>query len=761
MRSAHLLLFILLFVPAAAMAQLSIKGKVVDKTTKEPLEFVTIGDGQPNNTTLTDKAGNFTLKEVTGDSLFFLQLGFIPQKVKVETGHVMVVELERGAISLKDVTITNQPTITTSKTLGYLDLNMQPAKSAQDLLRLVPGLFIAQHQGGGKAEQIFLRGFDADHGTDVNLSVDGIPVNAVSHAHGQGYADLHFLIPETVASYDFGKGPYYTDKGDFNTAGFVAYSTKNVLDRSMVKVEVGQFDTRRIVALLNLLSPKLKAKGTSAYIAGEALYSNGGPFQLPEHFTRYNLFGKFNTNLSSHTKLTFIASTLASGWRSAGEIPERAVTEGLIPDRFGVLDDGKQGGYTTRTNASLKLTTVLDKYTIENQVWYSHYYFNLISNFSYYYYFPQTGDEFRQLDQRDMMGYNGKISRYNTVGGTSFTSTAGIGLRYDNIYPLELDHTENGNFLGYLQYGRSKEVNANAYFDETIRTGKWLFNAGVRVDYFHFYYQNLAPPADTIASLVFTNTDPNAQKAIVSPKVNVSYTFNPEVQLYLKAGKGFHSNDARVVIANKGYETIPAAYGADLGLNWKPLPNLYINTALWYLFLQQEFTFGEDLIDQPGGPVSPSGKTRRMGIDLSARYQLTKWLFANINLNLADPRYIDSGAGHNHVELAPTFTSTAGLDFRLKNGINGGISYRYLHNRAANSDYTLTAQGYFITDLTLNYTRKRYEVGVAIENLFNRQWNESEFEYVSQLKGEKAPVDEVSFTPGVPFFAKFKVAVFF
>ena len=183
--------------------------------------------------------------------------------------------------------------------------------------------------------------------------------------------------------------------------------------------------------------------------------------------------------------------------------------------------------------------------------------------------------------------------------------------------------------------------------------------------------------------------------------------------------------------------------------------------AVWYLYLQQEFTFGQDLIDQPGGPVSPSGRTERIGADFSARYQLTPWLFANLNINPARPRYIDSAKGHNYVELAPTLTSTASLDFRLKNGLNGGISYRYLHNRAANTDYSLTARGYFITDLTCNYTRKKYEVGVAIENLFNQAWDESQFEYTSLLKGETKPTDQVSYTPGVPFFAKLHVSLFF
>jgi hypothetical protein len=759
MRFCTLLLCFILFTASLFGQQNRITGRVSDAVTKQPVEAAVITDLRTNKQTATDADGHFKLNNAKGDSVTISFIGYQTKRLKAEGMHPLQILLEKTSIKLKDVTISNYESLKTSNILSRLDLNEQPVKSAQDLLRLVPGLFIAQHQGGGKAEQIFLRGFDADHGTDVSISVDGIPVNMVSQAHGQGYADLHFLIPETVAGYDFGKGPYYTDKGDFNTAGYVAYNTKNVLGQDMIKLEAGQFNTFRTVALINLLSERAKAKGTSAYIAGDYLYSNGGPFTVPEHFKRLNLFGKFITKLDSNNTLTAIASTFKSDWRASGETPDRAVADGYLSNRFGTLDSA-QGGHTARTNISLKLTTNLaNGWMMNNQLWYAHYYFNLISNFSFYYYFPNTGDEFRQYERRDLGGYNGKISKTITAGNVTYTTTAGLGSRYDHISPLELDHTENGYFLGYLQYGRAKELNVNSYIDETITIGKWLFNAGLRLDYFHYHYVNLSP--DTVATNIFNQVSPGAGKAIFSPKLSAAYTFNDKIQLYLKMGKGFHSNDVRVVIANQGFEILPAAYGADLGINWKPLPNLFINTAAWYLYLQQEFTFGSDLIDQPAGPVSPSGKTVRVGIDFSARYQLTSWLFANLNANVARPRYLDSLKGHDYVSLAPTLTSTAGLDFRLKNGINGGISYRYLHPRAANSDYSLTAKGYFITDLAINYTKKRYEIGLAIENLFNRQWDEAQFEYTSQLKGETVPVDQVSYTPGVPFFAKLKFAVFF
>jgi hypothetical protein len=742
-------------------SQSIIRGKVVDKITKEPLELAVITDITTSKNTLTDKEGKFVLRNVKQeDSLSISFISYTSQKIKAGLlNNAFTIELEKGQVDLKEILITNHSNnLTTSRTLSSIDLNMQPVKSAQDLLRLVPGLFIAQHQGGGKAEQIFLRGFDADHGTDVNVTVDGLPVNVVSQAHGQGYADLHFVIPETIAGYDFGKGPYYSGKGDFCTAGYVAYNTINVLDRNMIKIEAGQFSTIRGVAMISLLSQKAKEKGSSAYIAGEALYTNGGPFEVPEHFNRFNFFGKFITNVGNNSTLNISLSSLTSRWRAAGEIPNRAQAEGYIDNPFGSIDSA-QGGYTTRANANIRLTSKFkNDFTWENQAFYSHCYFDLISNFTFYYADPVNGDEFGQHEKREIYGYKSTLTHQHFFGNATLTSTAGAGIRYDYTHPSWLSHTINGDhILNYIQLGNVREANANVYIDETLETGKWLFNAGVRFDYFNFYYLNTAPASDT-AAVIYDGVNTTRRKSIISPKINIQYTVNSRLQLYIKMGKGFHSNDARVVIANQGYQILPGAYGADIGINWKPAPRLFINTALWYLYLQQEFTYGSDFGDES---VEPGGKTVRKGIDFSMRYQINDWLFANVNVDLAKPRDLDAPKGQNYLPLSPTFTSTAGLYYRLKNGLNGGISYRYLHNRAANEDYSLTAYGYFITDLTANYTTRKYEISFAVENLFNQKWNEAQFEYVSRLKYERAPVDEVSNTPGVPFFAKLKFSVFF
>jgi opacity protein-like surface antigen len=353
----------------------------------------------------------------------------------------------------------------------------------------------------------------------------------------------------------------------------------------------------------------------------------------------------------------------------------------------------------------------------------------------------------RQRESRNLFGYNGKLTRRNYFNNNaSLISDAGIGMQFNYIDNSELSHTKNENtVLDYINLGNIKESILNGFVDENYSIGKWLINFGARLDYLYFDYEDKLNPQQ-----------PSRSKVIASPKLNFEYTVNNRVQFYLKTGKGFHSNDAKAVIANKGLETLPAAYGADLGINWKPISHLYLNAALWYLQLQQGFTYDAD-----EGTLSAGGRTRRQGIDMSARYQFNKWLFASFDINICKARSLDASKGSNYLPLAVPLSGTGGLDFKFTDGFNGGLSYRYMKNRPANEDNTLIAQGYFVTDLTCNYTKRKYEVGLEIQNLFNTKWREAQFEVTSRLKNEPAAVDDISFTPGTPFFAKLKFAVFF
>jgi hypothetical protein len=736
-----ILVCLLASISIATFAQKKWSGKVIDKATKEPISEATIFLAASNTTIQTDGYGQFRLS-TNDEKIKVSHIGFASLQLDTVYNN-MVIELEKGKLNLTEVVVQANKTGNPFSTIGKVDMLQHPIQSSQDVLRLVPGLFIGQHQAGGKAEQIFLRGFDIDHGTDVQLRVDGMPVNLVSHAHGQGYADLHFLIPELIDKVDYGKGPYSTQHGNFSTAGYVDFKTKKVLSNNLYKVEAGQFNSIRLVALTDLLSDAQKRKGTSAYIATEFSY-NDGPFDSPIHFNRINIAGRYNTNLSEATALSFSGAFFNSRWDASGQIPNRSVLDKSI-GRFGAIDN-TEGGNTGRINANLQLTTKMNESTVvENNLYYINYHFNLHSNFTFFLNNPVDGDQIRQRERRDIFGYNGSWTKSKDNGINSQSFKAGYGFRLDKTKDSELSSTKNRTeVLDYIQLGDINELNVFAFAEKRFSTKKWLLSAGARLDYFAGEYSDQL-------------TDDKLSKSrnpIFSPKLSVQYFANANTELYLKLGKSFHTNDTRELLEANPSNNIPSAYGLDAGITFKPIPSLVVNAAAWYLYLEQEFVYVGD-----EGIVEPSGKTRRYGLDLSLRYQHNQWLLADLNINAANPRSIEAPANSNYIPLAPTFTSTGGIAATLGKSTTVALRYRFMGNRAANEDKSVIADGYFVTDMNITYSKKKYEFGLIIENLFNTQWKETQFNTQSQLRNEPNPVEEIHFTPGVPFFVRFKFAV--
>ena len=729
-----------------------LKGMVMDGETYLPLQGAHVILENTDRQTITNALGKFQFSNVeTGTyQLQISYVGYQPvtQSIEVnpEKNIQIAVNLERSSLELSEIAVMARPSDDIN-TISAIDVNLRPVQSSQDILRYVPGLFIAQHAGGGKAEQIFLRGFDIDHGTDINLSVDGMPVNMVSHAHGQGYSDLHFIIPETVGNVNFQKGPYDADRGNFTTAGFVEFSTRNALDRSMVKVEGGQFDTYRTVAMIDLLGEKARENNQHAYVASEFL-STQGYFDSPQNFTRLNLLGKYNGVLDENKYLTATFSTFRSKWDASGQIPQRAVESGLI-GRFGAIDD-TEGGYTDRTNLSVKLGNALENGSfLSNQIYLVNYAFELYSNFTFNLEDPENGDQIRQKENRNIVGYTGTYSKAYTLLGREASTDVGLGFRYDDVDGNELSHTKARRIpLDSIALGDVDEINAFAFVDQHVHLSDHLtLNAGLRLDHFNFAYVN------ALDSVYQRNT---VTKTMLSPKLNLFYQANASTQLYLKSGIGFHSNDTRVIIGNTGKDILPKAYGVEVGTNFKPLPSLFVNTSLWLLHLDQEFVYVGD-----AGIVEPSGKTRRAGIDLSFRYQPFRWLFADMDMNFTHPRSLEADEGEDYIPLALAFTNTGGLSFQTQNGFHGSVRYRYLDDRPANEGNSVVAEGYFLLDAVVRYTLPNFEFGLSAENLLNVDWNEAQFDTESRLPFETEPVSEIHFTPGTPFFMKASVSYFF
>jgi outer membrane cobalamin receptor len=743
-------LFMILCATAVFAHNGILKGVVRDES-HLPLKGATVLVVSTGKATTTNAMGSFQFDNLAPGSyvLAVSYVGFETQRDTVALVENSTIEisfdLRQSDVTLSEVTVAANP-VESINSISAIDIKLRPIRTSQDILRIVPGLFIAQHAGGGKAEQIFLRGFDIDHGTDINLTVDGMPVNMVSHAHGQGYADLHFLIPETVEQVNFEKGPYYAQKGNLATAGFVAFQTRNALKNNLLKLEGGQFNTGRAVAMLSLLDKSTDTKKENAYVASEYFFSQGY-FDAPQNFNRINLFGKYNGYLSGNKILSASFSTFSSSWDASGQIPQRAINSGTI-GRFGAIDN-TEGGTTSRTNANLQLAQVLDnKALISNQLYFATYAFDLYSNFTFFLKDSINGDQIRQREKRNIIGYNGTYNQTSTFLGKSLTSEIGLGLRYDDIRDIELSHTVKRRMLSTIRRGDIRETNLSTYINESWAVSdRLVIHAGLRLDYFLFDY------VDKLDSAFARKTQ---NRSVISPKLNLFYTINPAIKWFINSGIGFHSNDTRVIIDQTARAILPKAYGGEVGIAIKPIENLLIKGSLWRLDLDQEFVYvGDD------GIVEPGGKTRRTGIDLSVRYQLLRWLYADWDVNLARPRMKNAAEGENYIPLAPILTSIGGLTSQFKNGFSGSLRYRYLANRPANETNSVVANGYYLMDAVVRYIRPTYEVGLSIENIFNQRWKEAQFDTESRLRNERLPVSENHFTPGTPFSAKLSFSYFF
>lgn len=712
----------------------TLKGIITDLQ-KHPVEGAYIYLPQKGFHSHSDKKGFFLLDGVdTSDTLVISHMTYETQHIQVQNiSDVLMIRLVEKQFSLEEIRI--MPQVNAHLLITDIDIQSNPVNSSQEILRKVPGLVIGQHAGGGKAEQIFLRGFDIDHGTDINITVDGMPVNMVSHAHGQGYADLHFLIPETIEKIDYGKGPYKAAEGNFTTAGYVGFQTKDVMNQSEVKIEAGSFNTARMLGLFNMLSNE----NESAYLASEFMLSDG-PFISPQNFKRMNLMGKYTRYLLNHDQLSLQLSHFNSSWDASGQIPERAVQQGLIT-RFGAIDD-TEGGFTGRNNFQANYLKHLDeKSWVNNTAYLSTYDFELYSNFTFFLNDPINGDQIRQKESRTLYGVK---SEWNRIIPFGFIQAA-LGFRNDVISGNELSRTSaRKNTLSNLALGDVNETNYYAYLNGEFSFGKWLMNPALRFDWFKFIYAN---------QLLDDYSNKAVSQSIISPKLNVFYNHSDHLQLYLKTGKGFHSNDTRVVVAQNGEQVLPSAWGNDLGFIWKPSPKIILNAALWQLFMEQEFVYVGD-----EGVVEPGGRTQRAGVDFGFRIQLFQSIFLNNDVNYTYARSIDDPEGENFLPLAPDLTMMGGISYLPASGLYASLKYRMIKNRPANEDNSIVAKGYTIVDANAGYRWNNLTFGLIVENLLNSEWNETQFATETRLQNETMPVEEIHFIPGTPFSLKLSLS---
>ena len=745
-------IFSLFFFTFNSVFSQNLKGiYVLNENTKTPISSVLISNSDNSFQKNSDENGFVSLQNFKSENQknYVSGIGYENEefdlnsiKKEKDFGYIF---LNPKIVSIEEVQLKNSTKNSVFQTISDLDIHLRPINNSQEILRSVPGLFIGQHAGGGKAEQLFIRGFDVDHGTDVNISVDGMPVNMVSHAHGQGYADLHFVIPEFIDKVNFDKGPYFAEKGNFTTAGFVDFKTKDFLENNFAKLEVGQFKTYRGVLGLNLLKNNKEVKNQSLILATEAYFTEGY-FDNSQDFNRFNAMLKYHGKLNDNNFLTAFFSGLSSKWNASGQIPDRAIQDGTI-GWFGAID-ANEGGKTSRYNFNANLKSYLKNGgKLTNQIFYSKYLFELYSNFTFFLNDPINGDQIRQKEDRNLFGFNSTYEKSTQIFGLKSETFAGIQLRYDDINDLELSRTKDRSITTeQLKFGDVNEMNLGAFWSQKIALNQnFDITSSIRFDEFENQYNDK-----------LLNKKLKSNSTIFSPKLRMNYRINENVQLYSYFGKGFHSNDTRVAVLENGKKVLPPALGIDFGGIFKIGKKLILQSAVWYLWLDQEFVYvGDEAVVEEGG------KTERMGIDITARYEIYKNWFADFNLSLAKPRSLGVSSDENLIPLAPKLVSTGGITYRKETGFNGSLRYRLMGDRPANEENSVVAKGYFVWDGTLNYTAKNWELGISVQNIFNVKWKETQFDTESRLYNEISPVSEIHFTPGTPFFGKLSYTYFF
>jgi outer membrane receptor protein involved in Fe transport len=639
---------------------------------------------------------------------------------------------------LAPVVVTAPPPVSASSELLIpgQDFELRPQGRPADVLRYVPGLIMSQHQGGGKAEQYLLRGFDADHGTDVALFMDGMPINLRSHAHGQGYADQHFVIPEMLKQVDVYKGPYFVEFGDFATAGAFNFVTLDTVPENLVSAAGGSWGTQRYLTLLSPTRDRIKT------LFATEVYTSNGPFDRPQDYIRLNLFAKATTSLSETVDASAWVSYLDSNWFGSGQIPARAVREGLI-GRFGSIDNS-EGGNTQRLSANADVRwLVSDNETVRVHAYGQYYQLDLFSNFTFFLNDPVNGDEIEQSDRnRIVAGLDTSYERRDSVLGVPVKTSAGFQFRLDRPRVV-LANVADRHLLETTQDVNIFETSYSPFLKFDIAPVPWArIVTGARGDIFNFNVTN------NLAG-VPNQPEGSATKTLPSAKVNVILGPWADTEFFGNFGTGFHSNDARAVVRDRTLPALAQATGWEVGVRTKILPRVEASFTYWWLNLSSELIFNGD-----EGTTEPAGASKRQGLEFVLRAKPLDWLTFIGNVTYTPVAKFFSGGGA--IPLAPRVTAFWDATVRLPWGLSASATFRYVGNRWADEERQQTARGYTLLDLGLRY---RYHMTdtvaldafVTIENVASTNWREAQFSNTSRLRGEPAEgVPDIVYTPGNP-----------
>lgn len=620
------------------------------------------------------------------------------------------------------------------------ELGFRPRLRRGELLEVVPGLVVTQHSGGGKANQYFLRGYNLDHGTDLALFAEGVPINLRTHGHGQGYADLNFVIPELVEGITFNKGPFFANVGDFSAAGAAELHFFKELPRDFVSLGWGEQGHRRAVGGGSMPA----GNGTLTAAAEFAAYD--GPFQLPEDFDRTNVFLRYHEATADRT-LTLTAMGYDAAWSATDQIPARAIAAGTL-DRFGTIDP-TNGGASSRFALTFAGewqrpggTTRLNLHAVAYEL-------SLYSNFTYFLDDPVNGDQFEQADDRVIFG--GSWSYEWQTDTTRFTSrhTFGLQTQLDLIDGVGLYRTTARQRRETVRRDAVNEGNLGGYWEnETRWTDRFRTVGGVRIDAFDF----------DVTSDLAANSG-RRDDATVSPKLAVVYELGRDSELYAGAGLGFHSNDARGTTVTVDPATgepatavDPLARSRGLELGWRTAawPGLVSTIAVFHLENDSELVFVGD-----AGGTEAAGASRRHGIEWTNFYQPVPWFSLEADLALTHARF-ENAPGADRIPGTIDRVFSGGVRIGRAQGWFAETRLRHFGPRVLIEDGTVSGKASSLVSTRLGWRGTAWEFTCDVLNVFDRADNDIEYYYTSRLPGEPAAgIDDVHLHPTEPLAFRF------
>jgi outer membrane receptor protein involved in Fe transport len=667
---------------------------------------------------------------------------------------------EKTATTVPEVIVTSrvdllgQAQTVSEGAVTKAEIDLRPAYRVGQLLETIPGLVVTIHSGEGKANQSLARGFNLDHGTDIANVFDDVPINRPTNAHGQGYSDLNFIMPELVSGLTYTKGTYYPAVGDF---GAVASDHMQMPDAIPNEI---------MLSGGTLNDDEVFLGGTQDYGPNDRMLGAfdlshvDGPFTHPDNFQKYAGALRYSHGVATQGYDLTVLYYHGSGNFTTDQ-PLRAVQEGLI-GRFGTLDPS-DGTHNERLSVSGHYAAEANAWHFTSNAYVIHSKQTLWNDFTHYLDDPVNGDQEQQDENRDTAGGSAAIAFDSRPFGWDSKTTLGVQARYDDIY-IDRRHTRDRMVLDYCEEeqptgpaipysvgnlacseDRVQTADLGLYLDQITRLTRWLrTDIGVREEAYRGYDHSLLPGFQGTA-----NFDGSVSQTLFQPKGSLVLGPWWKTELYLSAGRGFHSDDVRGVTQTVPIQGVPSAAGAtpllvradgeEVGVRSDILPGVQIQFALFNIELASELIY-----DQDEGQDQASAPSQRDGVELSAEYRPFRFLELNTDLTASRARFTGGnlaafGLDGNHIPNAPGFVGSFGALLDNLGPFYGGLEVRALGQYPLTDDNRAKDAGYTETNVNAGYkVNRNLKLDVQVFNLFDVRADSAAYYYVTRLPGEPA-----------------------